>query len=167
MSGTTTSKLSLSNAVECTYVFKVTVKDDKGATASAEVRLAVKQPLTTSARTSTVEDDNENATASSENLSGSPEAEFRFSLGQNYPNPFAGRTSIPFTLSKAQHVVLKVFNDKGSEVATILDDDLAAGEHVAELTSEKLNSSADLPGVYYYKLLSKERTITHRMILNR
>jgi dienelactone hydrolase len=165
MSGTTTSTLSLSNAVECTYVFLVTVKDDKGATASAEVRLAVKPPLTTTARQSTV-DATTSIAATTESNTSTVEPELDFYVGQNYPNPFTGKTSIPFTLSKGQHVILKIFNDKGNEVATLLDENLSAGEHVAELNRDKLSANSDA-GVYYYKLLSEEKTITHRMIVGK
>jgi hypothetical protein len=167
MSGATTAKLSLSNAVECTYVFQVTVKDNKGASASAIVRLAVK-PATenTAARESTQGDNIATASTTQEDSNIAP-SEFDFSVGQNYPNPFAGTTSIPFTLTKDQHVVLKIFNDKGNEVATIIDEILSAGKHVAELNRDALSKGGDATGIYYYKLLSEEKTITHRMIVGR
>lgn len=158
MSGTTTSKLSLSNAVECTYVFQVTVKDNKGATASAIVRLAVKPPLTTAAREST----------SAETLQASTESvESTFSVGQNYPNPFIGKTTIPFTLPEAQHVVLKIFNNSGNEIATILNEDLPAGEHIAEVDTDQISGMNSGSGIYYYKLLTLNKIITHRMIVGK
>jgi hypothetical protein len=49
MSGTSSSTLIVSNAVQGTYVFTVKVTDNKGATAMDTVRLKVNPPLTSSA----------------------------------------------------------------------------------------------------------------------
>lgn len=48
MNGTSTAKLELSNLVEGNYVFKLTVKDDKGAAASDEVKLTVSKAASAS-----------------------------------------------------------------------------------------------------------------------
>ncbi|RAV98749.1 PKD domain-containing protein [Pseudochryseolinea flava] len=158
MSGATTAKLSLSNAVECTYVFQVTVKDNKGATASSIVRLAVKPGITnTSARMSTE--------VSSADETSVEESLFEFGVGQNYPNPFSASTTIPFTLDRDQHVVLKIFNEKGIEVATILNEELSAGEHTVEVSSDKIATTGNISGTYYYKLMSGEKIVTHRMVV--
>jgi hypothetical protein len=69
MSGTTSPTLYLKNALEGTYVFEVTVKDDKGATASAIVRLAVRAAVASLTPEATWEIISENNVAFATNLS--------------------------------------------------------------------------------------------------
>jgi len=68
-------------------------------------------------------------------------------LGQNYPNPFNPVTVIPFTVTTAQRVVLKVYNALGVEVATLLDGTVPAGSHVARFDAGHLGT-----GVYFYAI---------------
>lgn len=61
-----------------------------------------------------------------------------FSLRQNFPNPYSGRTTIPFTLVERSDVKLTIFDLNARRVAQIIREDLAAGDHsisvdVAEL----------------------------------
>ena len=81
-----------------------------------------------------------------------------FKLQQNYPNPFNPSTTISFTIPKAAHVTLKIYNLLGQEVVTIMDDfktpqkyeikfdgsGLASGVYIARLTVGNLNKSIKL-----------------------
>lgn len=69
------------------------------------------------------------------------------SLMQNYPNPFAGSTTIPFVLSREAHVGITLIDLSGRTVATLADGEYAAGSHSVEL------APANLPaGSYFYRL---------------
>ncbi len=70
-----------------------------------------------------------------------------FSLNQNYPNPFNPSTKIEFNLASESKVTLKVFNLLGEEVATLLNGNLASGNHFVDFKAQNLNS-----GVYIYRL---------------
>jgi hypothetical protein len=70
-----------------------------------------------------------------------------FGLSQNYPNPFNPKTTISFSIPKAQHVTLKVFDVLGCEVATLIDGTEPAGTHAVELDGSMLSS-----GIYYYRM---------------
>lgn len=70
-----------------------------------------------------------------------------FSLNQNYPNPFNPSTKIEFNLASESKVTLKVFNLLGEEVATLLNGNLASGNHYVDFKAQNLNS-----GVYIYRL---------------
>jgi hypothetical protein len=72
-----------------------------------------------------------------------------FALQQNYPNPFNPTTTIPFTIAKAGHVRLAVFDALGREVALVVDEDLAPGTY-----SAPFNAAALASGVYFYRLTS-------------
>jgi hypothetical protein len=88
-----------------------------------------------------------------------------FSLAQNFPNPF-GRlpfnptTTIAFTLPRLNHVTLKVFNQLGEEVATLVDQKLPAGRHQAPLDASGWPS-----GVYFYRLQAEDNFIATRKLI--
>ncbi len=65
--------------------------------------------------------------ASVENISGVTPS--NYSLDQNFPNPFNPSTTINFTIPNSDFVTLKVFNILGSEVATLVNENLSAGAY--------------------------------------
>ncbi|MDX1545722.1 MAG: FG-GAP-like repeat-containing protein [Rhodothermales bacterium] len=64
-----------------------------------------------------------------------------------FPNPFRGRTTIPFHLERAGPVRLTLYDLRGARLATLVDRTLPAGRHEATW------DAAGLPnGVYVYRL---------------
>ncbi len=84
----------------------------------------------------------------------------KFALSDNYPNPFNPATSIKFSIPAQGNVVLKVYDNIGREVATLVNQNMEAGEHEAVFDGSNLAS-----GVYFYKLISGEFTDVKKMIL--
>lgn len=70
-----------------------------------------------------------------------------FSLNQNYPNPFNPSTKITFNMPEQGNVKLKIYNVLGNEVATLLDNEIVAGNHNVIFNATGLSS-----GVYYYRV---------------
>ena len=83
-----------------------------------------------------------------------------FALGQNYPNPFNPSTTINYSIPQSGFVSLKIFNVMGNEIATLVNEQEAAGNYRVEFNSKQLSS-----GIYFYKLTSGRNTLVRKMIL--
>jgi hypothetical protein len=70
-----------------------------------------------------------------------------FSLNQNYPNPFNPSTTISFSLAVDSKVTMTVYNLLGQKVASLLNNNFAAGSHNVNFNASNLNS-----GMYLYKI---------------
>ncbi|PJC59479.1 MAG: hypothetical protein CO025_06015, partial [Ignavibacteria bacterium CG_4_9_14_0_2_um_filter_37_13] len=85
-----------------------------------------------------------------------------YALFQNYPNPFNPSTTIRFQLPVSNHVTLKVFDNLGKEVATLVNEKKSAGNYEVNFNSSKISS-----GVYFYRLTAGSFSILKKMILLR
>lgn len=81
---------------------------------------------------------------SSEVVIGTPVS---FELSQNFPNPFNPETKINFQIPTDGFVSLKVFDNSGKEVATLVNQSMTAGFHTTNFNASTLSS-----GVYFYRL---------------
>ncbi|MBN1350538.1 phosphodiester glycosidase family protein [candidate division KSB1 bacterium] len=83
-----------------------------------------------------------------------------FILEQNFPNPFNPDTNITFGLPKDSRVKLEVFNMLGKRIATLLNDEISAGNH-----SVKFNASQLTSGIYLYRIDTGDFQATKRMVV--
>ena len=86
----------------------------------------------------------------------------RDGLDDNYPNPFNPATRIRFHVANAVHVTLKVFDVLGSEMRTIVDEDLQPGRYERAFDARGLAS-----GVYFCRLQAGRFTQTQKLLLLR
>jgi hypothetical protein len=84
----------------------------------------------------------------------------QFELQQNYPNPFNPETTIRFSLPRASHVTLKLYDLMGKEVAILVDGRLEAGGHKVVFDARTLVS-----GVYFYRMQAEGFADTKRLIV--
>ena len=82
-----------------------------------------------------------------------------YKLNQNYPNPFNPLTNIEFTLEKAGHTTLEIYNTLGQLVTTLVDGQMSSGQHQISFNAEKYTS-----GIYFYKLTSGNFTEMKKMM---
>ena len=85
-----------------------------------------------------------------------------YKLEQNYPNPFNPVTNIRFNLKETCHVTLKIYNELGQEVTTLLDRTETAG-----FKGVTWNASNMPSGIYFYKLTAGDYTETKKMVLSK
>jgi hypothetical protein len=86
-------------------------------------------------------------------------------LGPNYPNPFNPETSIPFVLGRDGRVTLRIFDVNGRFVATLLDENRGAGQHVARWDGRDARGRASSSGVYFVRLDANTMTATRKIVL--
>lgn len=70
-----------------------------------------------------------------------------FHLGQNFPNPFNPATTISFSLPNRAFVSLRIYDLVGRLVATIVNEEFAAGNY-----SRQWNAKGFSSGVYFCRL---------------
>ncbi len=88
----------------------------------------------------------------------------KFTLSQNFPNPFNPSTKIGFEIPEEGKVSLVLYNSAGRELSPIQNADLNAGYHYVDF------NGADLPsGIYFYRITYSSpnflKTITKKMTL--
>lgn len=88
-----------------------------------------------------------------------------FSLGQNYPNPFNPTTKIEFSIPVKSYVTIEIINLLGQSVTKLIQKNLTAGNHSVTWNGLNENGKTAPSGVYFYTLLTKDRSISKKMIL--
>ncbi|MBP9581827.1 MAG: T9SS type A sorting domain-containing protein [Ignavibacterium sp.] len=98
----------------------------------------------------------------------------RFSLEQNFPNPFNPSTKIKYTIPnvtlsgalptgrqvEGSRVVLRVFDVLGNEVATLVNEEKPAGNYEVQFNATTLST-----GVYFYTLQAGSFIQTKKMTI--
>ncbi len=83
-------------------------------------------------------------------------------LRPNYPNPFNPITHITFYLPASQHVLLKVYDVRGREISTLVDEVKNPGTHSVLWNAAGLSS-----GTYVFQLSGSKAIRTRRGMLVR
>ncbi|MBI4645985.1 MAG: exo-alpha-sialidase [Bacteroidia bacterium] len=77
-----------------------------------------------------------------------------------FPNPNNSETVIQFTLNKNQLAELKLLDDTGKEIKSLIRKELMKGEHSVILNMKSLS-----PGVYYIVLVMNSNISTKKMMV--
>jgi len=80
-----------------------------------------------------------------------------FNLKQNYPNPFNPSTTIDYVVPKSSFVSIKVYDDLGREVATLVNGEKMAGHYSVEFSAKGGSASGGnaynlASGIYFYRM---------------
>jgi flagellar hook assembly protein FlgD len=81
------------------------------------------------------------------------------------PNPFNPITTIKYALPSRCQVSLRIYNMKGSLVATLVDGVMDAGEHSAVWDGRDFNGAAVATGAYLYQMQAGDTEIVKKMML--
>jgi hypothetical protein len=83
-----------------------------------------------------------------------------YKLYDSYPNPFNPSTTLRYSIPEASLTTLKVYDELGKEVATLVNETKSAGIYEVEFNASNLSS-----GIYYYTLQAGSFSKTNKMIL--
>ena len=83
----------------------------------------------------------------------------------SYPNPFTTTSSIDIQTKRSQHVQVGVYNLKGQLINTLADKTFTQGIHNIVWDGRDQNGNRCSNGVYFYKIITPEKTTTKKTIL--
>lgn len=72
-----------------------------------------------------------------------------FTLGQNYPNPYTDKTTIPIHLVQAADLTIDLYDLQGRKLTSIAKNNLSSGDHEISLNMQSLGLST---GNYVYQM---------------
>ena len=84
----------------------------------------------------------------------------RFSLGQNFPNPFNPVTTFRFGVPRTARVTVTVYDVAGRVVRELADDEYEPGYYSLPLDANGLAS-----GVYFCRMVSEDFTESRKLLL--
>ncbi len=94
-----------------------------------------------------------------------PPSPKEFALHQNRPNPFNPVTMIDFDLPRAAFVSLRIFDQRGRLVTTLVSEQRQPGYHHAKWDGRDAAGQRVASGVYIYRLDTGERVLTRKLLL--
>lgn len=89
----------------------------------------------------------------------------KFTLFQNYPNPFSPKTIIEYYLPKDGKVEINIYNILGQKVKTLVDGYQKAGFRKIIWDGKDQNEKEVASGIYFYRLKKETEIQTKKMIL--
>ena len=88
-----------------------------------------------------------------------------FILGQNYPNPFNQGTHISYQLSKADYVLLSIYDLTGKKVMTMVNERQPKGSYILKWNSTDNDGNVVSSGIYFYRIQIDNVIKTRKMLL--
>ncbi|MBM4166345.1 MAG: T9SS type A sorting domain-containing protein, partial [Ignavibacteria bacterium] len=84
----------------------------------------------------------------------------RFSLEQNFPNPFNSTTKIRFTIPESGYATLQIFDISGKVITILVSRQLSAGNHEIDWSANEISS-----GVYLFRLTTDTYIETKKLMV--
>lgn len=87
-----------------------------------------------------------------------------FIMHQNYPNPFNPETTIEYAVQQSSEIELKIYNNLGQLIKTLVDDYKTTGEYSVVWDGKDNSGKAVASGNYFYQIKMGEFASTKKMI---
>jgi hypothetical protein len=76
----------------------------------------------------------------------------KYAVHQNYPNPFNPNTTIQVDLNQDTHLIMTIYDVRGMEVRTLVDEDMLAGYHLFDWDGTNSFGNGVSSGIYFFRL---------------
>ncbi len=86
-------------------------------------------------------------------------------LNGNFPNPFNPETTISYSVSGKQPVVVEIYNTKGQKVKTLVNETKGTGNYNVKWNGTDDNNHKVTSGVYFFKMNTGKYSSSKKMIL--
>ena len=103
---------------------------------------------------------NSNGVNTNRDVSSSVSEPVSYFLGQNYPNPVNGSSTIMYRVPVSGKVEIALYDMQGRQVMMLVNDVKGAGVHKLVFNGNKLSG-----GVYYYKMMSGNFVAVKRLVI--
>jgi hypothetical protein len=90
-----------------------------------------------------------------------------FTLNGNYPNPFNPTTTISFNIPATQEINVTIYDVLGREVKTLFNGEVTPGTINLSWDGKSNQNISVGSGVYIYKVVSKNKLLTGKMVLQK
>jgi hypothetical protein len=88
------------------------------------------------------------------------EAPFEQSVFDVYPNPFTSSATISFSLQQSSRVQIELYDVAGRKLQTVLDENVAEGNHEVNLNREQLST-----GIYFLQLKMNDEVVMKKVVI--
>jgi hypothetical protein len=89
----------------------------------------------------------------------------RYSLAQNFPNPFNQETVIQFELAKSGMTILEIYDINGRKIKTLIFDELNAGKYSVRWNGTDSGGKPISSGIYFVQLQSGDYRQSIKIVL--
>jgi len=89
----------------------------------------------------------------------------KFNLFPNYPNPFNPSTTIRYDVPASVHVEIKIFNQLGHEVRTLVNQSQNRGSYSVNWDGRDVRGNKVSSGMYFYQIKAGDFIQTNKMLL--
>ncbi|MBN2423858.1 MAG: VCBS repeat-containing protein [Calditrichaceae bacterium] len=90
----------------------------------------------------------------------------KFTVGQNFPNPFNPETTIPIATPADDFITISIFNVLGQKVVDLYNGSVSPGRHFYTWDGRDIAGKRIPSGIYFYQIRSKSgQNVVGKMIL--
>ncbi len=89
----------------------------------------------------------------------------KFSLDQNFPNPFNPTTVIRYALPSSEKVTIKIYDIMGKEVRNLVNEEKNAGTYSAQWNGRNNDGVTVSSGIYLYRIHAGNNIETRKMTM--
>jgi len=85
---------------------------------------------------------------------------FDLELGQNYPNPAIGMTTVSFSVSNSNKVSIALYDLQGKNIGILFNKKVSSGKHQLVFDSNSFRN-----GIYFYVMKTSEGTLIRKKMI--